>query len=142
VGQCGGFGRRQDRVPGAGRDAFVRRGVAHGVDRVEALLDALQLLAQKPPQHDDPGIGMRQVFERVDRDRALPLLRFEIVGLALSLLVAALQERARPDVGDGVGAGLPVGLRPAIFERSGDDAEAALMLVVDQTSGAKEVRPA
>jgi len=35
---------------------------------------------------------MCQVFERVDRDRALPLLRLEIVGLALPLLVAAFQE--------------------------------------------------
>jgi len=49
------------------------------------LLDALH--AQQPPQHDDAGIRMREVFERVDRDRALPLLRFEIVGLALTLLV-------------------------------------------------------
>jgi hypothetical protein len=35
----------------------------------------------------------------MDRDRALPLLRFEIVGLALPLLVAAFEEGARPDVG-------------------------------------------
>jgi hypothetical protein len=60
--------------------------------RVEAFLDALQLIAQKPPQHDDAGIRVRQVFERVDRDRALPLLRFEIVGLPLPLLVAAFQD--------------------------------------------------
>ena len=53
---------------------------------------------------------MRQVFERVDGDRALPLLCFEIVGLALPLLVAAFEKRARADVGDRVGPGLPVGL--------------------------------
>src|SRR5436305_959126 len=132
VGQCGGFRRRQNRVPGAGRDPLIRRGVADDVDWVEALLDALQLLAQQPAQHDDAGIGMRQVFERVDRDRALALLRFEIVGLALPLLVAALQERAGPDVGDRVGPRLPIGLRLAILERPGDNADAAHMLVVDR----------
>ena len=61
---------------GVGRDPLIGRRIAHDVDRVEALLDALQLLAQKPPQHDDAGIGMRQIFERVDRDRALACLRF------------------------------------------------------------------
>src|SRR5215831_19077411 len=132
VGQCDSLCRRQDCVPGAGRDALVLLGLSDGVDRVEALLDALQLLAQQPPQHDDAGIRMRQVFERVDRDRALPLLRFEIVGLALALLVAAFQERARPDVGDRVGPRLPVGFRLAILKRPGDDADAAHMLVVDR----------
>src|SRR5437016_2649280 len=63
VGQCGSFRRRQDRVPGAGREPLVRRRVADHVDRVEALFDARQLLAQKPPQHDDAGVRMRQVFE-------------------------------------------------------------------------------
>src|SRR5262249_8841486 len=106
--------------------------VADGVDRVEALLEALQLLAQKPPQHDNAGIRMRQGFERVDRDRALSFLRFEIVGLALPLLVAAFEKRARRDVGDRVGPGLPAGLWLAIFERPGDDADAVHMLVVDQ----------
>ena len=132
VRQCGSLRRRQDRVPGAGRDPLVRRWVADDVDRVEALLDALQLLAQQPPQHDDAGVRMPEVFERVDRDRTLPLLRFEIIGLALPLLVAAFEERARPDVGDRVGPGLPIGLRRAILERSGDDADAAHMLVVDR----------
>src|SRR5437764_15219324 len=79
VRQHGSFCRRQDRVPGAGRDPRIRRRIAHDVDRVDALLDTVQLLPQKPPQHDDSGIRMRQVFERVDRDRALSLLRFEIV---------------------------------------------------------------
>jgi hypothetical protein len=35
-----------------------------------------------------------QMFERVDRDRALPLLFFEIVGLSLPLRITALQKRA------------------------------------------------
>jgi hypothetical protein len=89
IRRCGSFCRRQDCVPGAGRDPLVRKGVADHVYRVEALLDALQLFAQHPAQHDDAGIRMRQVFELMDRDRALPLLRFEVVGLALPLLVAA-----------------------------------------------------
>src|SRR5580704_5706885 len=101
-------------------------------DRVDALLNAVQLLTQQPPQHDDAGIRMCQVFEPMDRNRALPLLRFEIVGLALPLLVAAFQERARPDIGDRVGPRLPIGLRLAILERPGDDADAAHMLVVDR----------
>jgi hypothetical protein len=42
-------------------------------------------------------------------------LRFEIVGLALPLLVTAFEERARPDVGDRVGPGFPVRLRLAIL---------------------------
>ena len=104
------------------------------------MLGALQLLAQRPPQRDDAGIRMRQVFERVDRDRTLPLLCFEIVGLALPLLVAALQKRARPDVGDGVGPRLPVRLRLAILKGPGDNADAAHILAVDQTSGAKEAK--
>src|SRR5215813_8525917 len=74
---------------------------------------------------------MGQVLERVDRGRTLPLLGFEIVGLLLPLLIAAFQERARPDVGDRVGPRFPIGLRFAILERPGDDADAAHMFVVD-----------
>jgi hypothetical protein len=94
--------------------------------------DTLQLLAQQRAQHDNAVIRMREVFERVDRDRALYLLRFEIVGLALPLLVAAFEARTRPDVGDRVGSRFSVGLRPAILERPGNDADTAHMLVVDR----------
>jgi hypothetical protein len=60
---------------------------------------------------------MRQVFECVDRERAPPLLRFEIVGFALPLLVAACEERSRADVGDRVGPRLPVGLSLSVLKR-------------------------
>jgi hypothetical protein len=39
------------------------------------------------PQHRDPGIRRSTVFERVYSNRALALLRLEIVGLALAILV-------------------------------------------------------
>ena len=48
-------------------------------NRVKALLEPLQPLAQKHPQHDYTCIQMRQVFERVDRDRmsaALPWVSY------------------------------------------------------------------
>src|SRR6516225_5404385 len=95
-------GRREDRVPCVGGDASVGVWVAHDIDRIEALLDALQLLAQQSPYHNDAGIQMRQVFERVDRDRAPALLRFEIDRFALPFLVAAFEVRARADVGNRV----------------------------------------
>jgi hypothetical protein len=75
---------------------------------------------------------MPEVFERVHGDRALSLLGFEIVGFLLPILIAALQERAWPDVGDRVGSGLSVGLWLTILERPSDDADAAHMLVVDR----------
>jgi hypothetical protein len=94
-------------------------------------VDALDPLPQHVPQHRDAGVGGAEIFERVHRDRALALLRFEIVGFALALLIAAHQLRARPDIGDRIGAGLPLLPPPAVFERPGDDADAAHMLVVD-----------
>src|SRR5437667_5357368 len=75
---------------------------------------------------------MGEVFQRVHRDRALAFLCFEIVGLALALFVAARQRRARPDVLYCIGPWLPVALRLAVFQRPGDDADAAHMLVVDR----------
>jgi hypothetical protein len=41
--------------------------------------------SQKPPQHDDAGVRMHQVFECVDRDQAPLRSRFEIVGRPLLL---------------------------------------------------------
>src|ERR1700693_4815932 len=68
----------------------------------------------------------------MDRDGSLALLRFEIVGLALPLLIAARQERARPDVGDRVGARFPIGLRLAILKWPGHDTDAPHVLAVDR----------
>ena len=81
--------------------------------------------------HSDTGIVMLRRLLR-EQLRALALLRFEIVGLALALLVAAFEEQAPPDVGDRVGPRLLVGLWLAILKRPGDDADAAHMLVVDR----------
>ena len=108
--------------------------MAHHVDRVETRLDPLDLLAQEPPQHDDAGIGMGEVFQRVHRDRPLPFLCLEVIGLALALLVAARQRRAGTDVLDRIGACLPVAFRLAVFQGPGDNADAAHMLVVDRHS--------
>jgi hypothetical protein len=45
---------------------------------------------------------MRQVFERVDRDRPLAFPCLEIIGPALPFLVAAFEVRGRADVGNRV----------------------------------------
>src|SRR5437764_865009 len=102
------------------RDPAVRALVAYDIDRVEPLLDAPDLLAQQVAKHRDAGVAGAEMFERVHRDPALALLRFEIVGLALALLVSARQDRAGPDLVDRVGAGPPSVLRHAVFERPGD----------------------
>src|SRR5213078_4255847 len=47
-------------------------------------------------------------------------------------LIGPPELRARPDIGDRIGAGLPALLAAAVFERPGDDADAADMLVVDR----------
>src|SRR6516165_12316917 len=75
------------------------------------------------------------------RDRALAFLRLEIIGLALAFLVAARQDRARPDVLNRVGPGSPILLWCAVFDRPGDDTQPGHMLVVDR-HGPGELRAA
>src|ERR1044071_5545826 len=128
----GGFGWGKDRVPGVGRNPPVSGRVADHVDRVEPLFDALDLLAQHAPQHHDAAIRMAEVFQRMHRDRALAFLRLKIVRLSLPLLIAALEERSGADFVDRIGPRLPAALRLAVFERPGDDADPADMLVVDR----------
>ncbi len=52
--------------------------------------DLLDSPAKLPPQHGDPGIGLAERLQGMDRDRTLPGLRFVIAGLALRLGVASL----------------------------------------------------
>jgi hypothetical protein len=85
---------------------------------------------QHTSQHGDAGVGGAKVFERMHGSRALALLRFAVVGLALALLVAPLQSRARPSLVGNIGPGPPIGLRLTVLQRPGDDADAANMLVV------------
>jgi len=63
---------------------LISPGVAHHVYRIEAALHPLDLLAQQVPQHRDSGVGAPEILERVHGDRALTLLRLQIVGLALA----------------------------------------------------------
>ena len=68
--------------------------VPHHIHRIQSVLNALNLLAQQMPQHRDPGVGGPKILKRVHGNRALALLRLEIVGLALAILVFLI--RAEP----------------------------------------------
>jgi hypothetical protein len=99
--------------------------MADHVDWVHVLLDALELLAQQPPQHDDAGIGMPEIFERMARDRTLPLPALRDRGACAAVPRSCALATSPAGVGDRVGPRLPAELRLAILDRPGDNADAA-----------------
>src|SRR5271166_3929927 len=128
----GRLGEWQDGVPRVGRYRSVQPLIPYHVHRIETVAHPLDLLAQCVPQHRNARVGRREVFEGMHRDRALTLLRLEIIGLALTLFVCSRQDRTRSDLLDRICSGPPAVLQPTIFERPGNDAQAGHMLVVDR----------
>src|ERR1043166_9380046 len=74
-------------------------GIPNDPLRISALFDGADRIAENFSEHDDALVGCHQMLEPMDRNRALPFLRFLIVGISLREFVAVVFARQRTVIG-------------------------------------------